>query len=56
MSEYNPPRENYLGKVVVFLALLSCLGAIVWFTLIGEEKANQVEVLDQQIKEQAAGN
>ncbi len=56
LSEYNPPRENHLGKVVVCLALLSCLGAIVWFTLIGEEKANQVEVLDQLIKEQAAGN
>ena len=40
----------------MILALLSCLGAIVWFTLIGEEKADQVRVLDLMMKEQAVGD
>ena len=56
LSEYNPPRDHYLGKVITILALISCLGAIVWFTLVGQEKANQVEALDQKIKEQVGGD
>jgi len=56
LSGYNPPREHYLGKVIAILALLSCLGAIIWITLVGQEKADQVETLDRKIKEQAAGD
>ena len=56
LREYSSPRDRYLGKVVVILALLSCLGAIVWFTLIGEEKADQVRVLDLMMKEEAVGD
>jgi len=56
LSEYNPPRERYLGKVIAVLALLSCLGAIIWITLVGQEKANQIEALEQKMKEPATEN
>ncbi|YCM42938.1 hypothetical protein V2O64_16645 [Verrucomicrobiaceae bacterium 227] len=56
LSEYKPPRDHHLGKVLVVLGLLSCLGTIIWFTLVGQEKANQVETLELKLKEQADGN
>lgn len=49
LQEYKAPRERYLGKVLLFLALLSSLGAIIFLTLLGEEKAAESGELDGEI-------
>lgn len=54
LREYKPPRDRYLGKVVAMLFLLTCLGGIVWLTMVGEERAGKIEELDEALKAKAA--
>lgn len=55
LREYHPPRERYFGKVLVVLVLLSCLGAIVWLTMLGEEKAGEIEKIDAALEAKGVG-
>jgi len=43
--------DDWMGRVISVLFLLTCLGGIVWFTLLGEEKANQIEKLERVLEE-----
>ena len=50
-----PRADNdWMGRVISVLLLLTCLAGIVWFTLLGEEKANQIEKLERVLKEKGS--